>query len=182
MEEIFKTGSIKNRGIYIDGENIPDEFIDQILGTPNSEDFKKSILENNKENISFLAKFLSHIGVYQEFMESDKPYCIILEDNIKFNSPNFKKLLNKYISEIPNDWDIIMLDDKNNGTNKQINDNIIYNIDEINQLNGYIINKNSCRKLLENLVNPRWYLEWSISDLAKNKFIKIYSFTNPLII
>ena len=165
----------------IDGEDIPNELIDQILGTPNSADFKKSVLENNRENIDFLGSFLSHIGVYQEFMESNKPYCIIFEDNVTFNSPSFKKSLNKHIENIPKDWDMIILGNKISNNNT-IKNNIIYDINELENNNCYMINKNSCKKLLENLVNPRWYLDWSIGDLAKNGFIKIYGITDSLVI
>jgi len=171
-----------NRYSAIDGKDIPNELIEQILGSPNSADFKKSVLENNRENIDYLSSFLSHVGVYQEFMESNKPHCIIFEDNSKFNTPSFKKSLNKHMEHIPRDWDIILLGNKGTGQNITSKDDIIYNIEELDNNKCYMINKNSCKKLLENLVKPRWYLDWSIGDLAKNGFIKIYGISEPLVI
>ena len=171
-----------NRYEGIDSKDITNEMVEQILSSENSGDFKKSVLENNRENIEFLGSFLSHIGVYQEFMESNKPYCIICEDTVTFNTPSFKNSLNKYMEHMPRDWDIILLGNKGSGENLTSKHNIIYNIEELDNNNCYMINKSSCKKLLENLMDPRWYLDWSISELAKNGFIKIYGLTEPLVI
>ena len=83
---------------------------------------------------------------------------------------------------MPRDWDIILLGNKGSGENLTSKHNIIYNIEELDNNNCYMINKSSCKKLLENLMDPRWYLDWSISELAKNGFIKIYGLTEPLVI
>ena len=170
-----------NRYESIDAEDISNEAVDQILSTPNSADFKKSVLENNRENIRFLCSFLSHVGVYQEFMETKNPYCIIFEDSVRFNVPSFRKSLNNYMKHIPNDWDIIILGNKGEGQGTT-KDSIICNIDEVEDNKCYMINKNSCKKLLDNLVNPRWYLEWSMGELSRNGFIKIYGVSKPLVI
>ena len=86
------------------------------------------------------------------------------------------------MENIPNDWDIILLGNNVKDSTLTSKNDIIYNIEELDNINGYMINKNSCKKLLENLVNPRWYLDWSIGDLAKNGFIKIYGISEPLVI
>lgn len=54
---------------------------------------------------------LSHLKVWKKFIEDDNyPFALILEDDCKFDCSNFTNELNKGLSELPNDFDILFLD------------------------------------------------------------------------
>ena len=108
-----------------DGRRVSDELIEEVLGHPRSEDFKNSILMDDRKNIGHFGCFLSHIGIFQEFMKSDKPYCIIFEDDAEFKTDTFKRDVNRHMGNVPDDWDIVLLgfhtaDDLHYGKNQEL--------------------------------------------------------------
>ena len=172
----------------IDGRKVPPEIIEQVLGHPRSKDFKNSILVNDNMYIGHFGCFLSHIGVYQAFMESDKPYCLIFEDDAEFKTPTFKKDVNRHMGNVPYDWDIVLFgfhtaDDLHHGKNQDtfLKNDIFHNLEHFTGLHGYLINKNSCKKLLDKLLNPQWYLDWAIADLTAAGNFKVYAVFKPLV-
>jgi len=172
----------------IEGRTIPDEIIEQVLGHPKSEDFKHSILVDDRKQIGHFGCFLSHIGIYQGFMESDKPYCLIFEDDAEFKTETFKRDVNRHMGNMPPDWDIVLFgfhtaDDLHHDKNKNtfLKNDIFHNMEHWTGTHAYLINKKSCQQLLEKLVNPEWYLDWAISGLVQEGKIKAYAVFEPLV-
>jgi len=172
----------------VDGRRIPDEVVGEIFPHPRSENFVKSVLVEDRKNIGHFGCFLSHIGVYQTFMEGDKPYCLIFEDDAEFKTSSFKRDVNRHMGNIPGDWDIILFgfhtaDDLHHGKNPDtfLQDNIFHNLEHWTGLHSYMINRKSCQQLLEKLKNPVWYLDWEISDLTQEGHFKVYGVFEPLV-
>jgi GR25 family glycosyltransferase involved in LPS biosynthesis len=172
----------------IDGKKIPNTIVKKVLHHPRSENFLKSVLMNDRKNMGHFGCFLSHITVYQKFMKSDKPYCLIFEDDAEFKTTSFKDDVNRHMGNVPNDWDIVLFgfhtaDDLHEGKNKDtlLKDNIFHNLEHWTGLHSYMINKKSCQKLLEKLTSPEWYLDWEISDLTKSGDFKAYGVFEPLV-
>jgi len=172
----------------IDGREIPNEVIQEVLHHPRSENFLQSVIVDDRKNIGHFGCFLSHIGVYQEFMKSDKPYCLIFEDDAEFKTTTFKQDVNRHMGNVPEDWDIVLFgfhtaDDLHYGRNQEtfLKDNIFHNLEHFTGLHGYMINKKSCQKLLEKLQHPEWYLDWEIADLTHEGHFKVYGVFEPLV-
>lgn len=172
----------------VDARKLSNEAVAKVLQHPRSQNFLKSVLVDNRKNIGHFGCFLSHIGVYNEFMKSDKPYCLIFEDDAEFKTPTFKKDVNMHMGNVPDDWDIVLFgfhtaDDLHYGKNQDtfLKDNIFYNLENWTGTHGYLINKRSCAKLLEKLMNPEWYLDWAMSGLVKQGHFKVYAVFEPLV-
>lgn len=172
----------------VDARKLPNEAVAKVLQHPRSQNFLKSVLVDNRKNIGHFGCFLSHIGVYNEFMKSDKPYCLIFEDDAEFKTPTFKKDVNMHMGNVPDDWDIVLFgfhtaDDLHYGKNQDtfLKDNIFHNLEHFTGLHGYLINKRSCAKLMEKVMNPEWYLDWEIAKLTKEGHFKIYGVFEPLV-
>jgi glycosyl transferase, family 25 len=172
----------------VDGQKIPDEMVKEVLHHPNSEHFLNSVLIDDRKNIGHFGCFLSHIGVYHKFMESDKPYCLIFEDDAEFKTDTFKADVNRHMGNVPKDWDIVLFgfhtaDDLHHDKNQDtfLKDNIFHNLEHWTGLQGYMINKKSCQQLLEKLAHPSWYIDWEISDLTKAGDFKVYGVFEPLV-
>ena len=172
----------------VDGRRVSDELIEKVLSHPRSEDFKNSILIDNRMNIGHFGCFLSHIGVFQKFMESDKPYCLIFEDDAEFKTDTFKRDVNRHMGNVPDDWDIVLFgfhtaDDLHYGKNQKtfLKDNIFHKLEHWTGTHAYLIHKKSCEKLLEKLVHPEWYLDWAISGLATEGKFNVYAVFKPIV-
>lgn len=172
----------------VDARKLSNEAVAKVLQHPRSQNFLKSVLVDNRKNIGHFGCFLSHIGVYNEFMKSDKPYCLIFEDDAEFKTPTFKKDVNMHMGNVPDDWDIVLFgfhtaDDLHYGKNQDtfLKDNIFHNLEHFTGLHGYLINKRSCAKLMEKVMNPEWYLDWEIAKLTKEGHFKIYGVFEPLV-
>lgn len=53
--------------------------------------------------------YLSHLKVLKEFVKSNKEYGLIFEDDIRFDVPNMYAAINNILSQVPHDWDIVLL-------------------------------------------------------------------------
>lgn len=189
LETQFKQQDLQvKRFPAVDARKLPNEAVAKVLQHPRSQNFLKSVLVDNRKNIGHFGCFLSHIGVYNEFMKSDKPYCLIFEDDAEFKTPTFKKDVNMHMGNVPDDWDIVLFgfhtaDDLHYGKNQDtfLKDNIFHNLEHFTGLHGYLINKRSCAKLMEKVMNPEWYLDWEIAKLTKEGHFKIYGVFEPLV-
>jgi GR25 family glycosyltransferase involved in LPS biosynthesis len=172
----------------VDGRKVPNKIIDQVLGHPKSKHFKQSILVNDRRNIGHFGCFLSHIGVFQEFMKGDKPYCLIFEDDAEFKTENFKADVNRHMGNVPADWDIVLFgfhtaDDLHDKKNQKtfLKDDIFHELEHWTGMQGYLINRKSCEKLLKKLIHPQWYLDWAIADLTAEGDFKVYAVFKPIV-
>ncbi len=83
----------------------------------NRERLKKNQLFNNFNHMTFkngeIGNFLSHMYALKKFLNTNKPYAIILEDDVHVKS-DFKVMVNNILKRMKNTkWDIIWLE--NNG-------------------------------------------------------------------
>ena len=42
---------------------------------------------------------------YEEFLKTDKEFCIIFEDDMEIKSNTFKKDVEKHVRNVPQGWD-----------------------------------------------------------------------------
>jgi len=125
---------------------------------------------------------MSHIKTWKIFLETKDDLCIIFEDDVIFEK-RFK-YLNKYISNTPSDFDILLLGclfcDNEFITNIKVNRYI--NIPSITAgLHAYVLSKSGARKLLsiiENKINN--HIDVIIFKLYCQGKINLYMLSNRI--
>lgn len=152
----------------------------------------KDHFRKRPDRIGHLGCFFSHLEIYKKFLNSNKQYCLVLEDDTSFLSNNFKNILNNTINKFSTKrWDIILFGyhidqdwnkkHKENNRELYLKDNVIHNINYFTGLHCYLINRKTAMKLLEKLKQPNWYIDWEISRLAYNKELIIKGIFPPVV-
>ena len=151
------------------------------------DDLKKKniITKDNKMIKGAIGCSLSHISLWKNALKERKN-IIVLEDDVLIEK-NFKKKLNKYLEQLPNNWDILYLGASNiNGKkysknllkpNKMKNKNSTHNTG----MYGMLINKRYLKKLIKNN-EP---IGGNIDKIIKNKLFdnsQIYICNPPIIL
>lgn len=185
-KQLFKQGLVGIRQSGIDGKQINLEEYKFFLKKFNNHFVKRP------DRIGHLGCFLSHLEIYKNFLKTDKPYCLVLEDDVSFLTNSFKKVLNDTIYKFKSkNWDIILfgyhIDQDWNKKHKENNkdlflkDDIIHNINYFTGLHCYLINRRTAIKLLKKLRQPSWYIDWEISKYAYNNELNIYGVFPPVV-
>lgn len=149
-------------------------------------------LIENRKNVGHFGCYLSHMSIYEEFLQTDKEYCFILEDDAEFITSNLKEGIMKNMKNLPSDWDILLLGYEVNGGPKgykevregnkdtKLKDGLL-NLKYFTGLQGYIINRNCAQKLIENLQIMDWIIDWNMCYLAQRGILNIYGVFPPLV-
>ena len=145
--------------------------------------------EKDRKRIGHFACFLSHLKIYEEFLQSDKDYCIIFEDDVEFLTKTFKQDVMRHMRHVPEDWDIVLfgyhIDDSDRRVKRGNKDSrLIHNILNITYftgIHGYMIHKRSAQTLYSHLKEHEWVIDWNMGFLAERGLLKIYGMYPPLI-
>lgn len=145
--------------------------------------------EQEPKHIGHFACFLSHLAIYKQFLQSDKEFCLILEDDVEFVTPTFKADVIRHMRHVPEDWDIVLLGyhiDNSDGRVKKGNKNTrlvnnILNLTYFTGTHGYIINRRSAKILFTHLQAHEWVIDWNMAFLSERGLLKIYGVYTPLV-
>ena len=143
--------------------------------------------EFNRTKIEY-AVLHSHLKTIEEFANSPYQMALIFEDDLSLEYvPLWDKKLSEIINGAPKDWDIIML---NYVTSKKLNDLYTFNKDgKISSCLSYVINKNSAKKLINQIKKDNKYILYNdkihtaddyIYSLLKTYAYKYPYFTYPI--
>ena len=121
--------------------------------------------------------YLSHVKVWENIIASEKSSAFIFEDDAR-PPPNFKRLVNKEMKNIPDDWDIVLFgkhcyDCEDKGKYLKVNRFIL--------LHGYMISKRGILKIFneKNLFPISQQLDAYLSEISN--ILNIYSPKNNLV-
>jgi GR25 family glycosyltransferase involved in LPS biosynthesis len=143
--------------------------------------------KKDKKHLGHFGCYLSQMKCYEEFLKTDKDYCIIFEDDMEIKSDSFKKNVEDHVRNVPKGWDVILFGynlndkyhkDRNKGI--QMINNII-NIRSFTGLHGYMINRKSAMKLLNELQDHRWYIDWNMVYLIDEGKLNVYGTYPPFV-
>ena len=187
IENILNRNNLEAERITaFDGQEIDieeEEYKKHFISDPGLIDHYKS----DKKHMGHFGCYLSQMKCYEEFLKTDKEYCIIFEDDMEIKGDNFKEMVEKHYKNVPKDWDILLfgynLNDefhKDRSDGIQMVNNII-NIKSFTGLHGYMINRKSARVLLDELDDHRWYIDWNIVYLMDDNKIKTYGVYPPFV-
>ena len=135
---------------YFDNNNITNYEFRNLYQRENlTQELKDSYFELNNLSPAQICITIEHIETYKEIVKNgiDKAWYLILEDDAIF-CDNFFELLNKYISNIPDDAEYLDICDY-----VQINSPNMWERKFSTRTNcGYLINKSTCEKLLTSII------------------------------
>lgn len=149
-------------------------------------------LVDNKKNVGHFGCYLSHMAVFEKFLKTDKEYCFILEDDAEILVRDIKYEIMKNMKNLPIGWDILLLGYEVNGgpngikmvrngnKNTKLKDGLL-NLNYFTGLQGYIINRNCAKKLIENLQKLDWIIDWNMCYLAEKGILNIYGVYPPIV-
>ena len=149
-------------------------------------------LIENRKNVGHFGCYLSHMAVFEKFLKTDKEYCFILEDDAEILVTDIKREIIKNMNNLPRGWDILLLGyEVNGGPNgyKEVREgnkdtklkNGLLNLNYFTGLQGYIIKRKSAKKLIENLQELDWIIDWNMCYLAKRGILNIYGVYPPIV-
>jgi GR25 family glycosyltransferase involved in LPS biosynthesis len=144
--------------IQLKENNIDAEFVEQYTRDNLTEKDKK--IFDRRVNNPNIAISLSHLYCYKEISQN-YDYALILEDDAIF-CENFKAKLLEYITQLPDDWDMLFLDDCCNFHIENINPHqYIYKKDLKKSKGGgmgatrgtgcYLVSKKCANKITKNI-------------------------------
>jgi len=149
-------------------------------------------LIENRKNVGHFGCYLSHMSIFEKFLQTDKQYCFILEDDAEIITSNLKEGIMKNMKNLPSDWDILLLGyEVNGGPNgyKEVREgnkdtklkNGLLNLKYFTGTHAYILTRNCIKKLIENLQVMDWIIDWNIAYLARRGLVNIYGAFPPLV-
>ena len=122
--------------------------------------------------------YLSHMKAYDYIGNGGSEYGLIFEDDVRID-PNLLLRLNRLLSGIPNDWDILLL-----GCHCIICDkyDVYYDTDKFFLLHCYIVKKASAKKLHTMLKNIKikQQIDSEISDMVMSGKLTVYCLRESL--
>jgi GR25 family glycosyltransferase involved in LPS biosynthesis len=131
---------------------------------------------------SVLGCAMAHIKTWKTFLSTNKPYCMIFEDDAIFED-NFKKKFDLCLRHLPNDFDIFYTGCfyNNNFTSKNMNEYIKIP-DFFFATHSYMISRNGAIKLLKYIDNNIYtHIDMMIYMLFLQKKINVYSTIERLV-
>jgi GR25 family glycosyltransferase involved in LPS biosynthesis len=174
-------------------KNIDISLYDEFLVNKNKSIYgtdMKQYFKDNPTKIGHFGCYLSFLGVMKKFLKTNKEYLIIFEDDAIICN-NFTEQLVNRVKLVPDDWDIILIGYKTSPETSyylhtHMNDNIIINngympLFVFNGMHGMLYTRSCVNKLLKLLVPMDWMIDFHISSLAIQNYIKIYGLVHPLI-
>jgi len=163
-----------NRMSAVDGKSLViDEYVtQQALQEIKDLDRKGYRTKHYQLSRGAIGCYLSHLNVYKKVMQGDAEYALIFEDDAMLDSNIFSKL-NKSLSTIPNDWDMLLL-----GCYCIVCDKYekYYDLDRFFFMHAYIIKKSSAKLVFEELDKKRisQQIDSELSDMINNGKLRIY--------
>lgn len=116
--------------------------------------------------------YLSHMSVYEAIMKGDREYGLIFEDDVIID-PKILSKLNKMITSMPNDWDVLLLGCYCIKCDKF---DRYYNTERFFLTHCYIVRKTAAERIVEALKDKpiEQQIDSELSDMATDSKLKIY--------
>ena len=174
MENILKKFPVKNERISaVDGKKISlKELLTYFI--------KKENIENSINRYEY-GCLLSHLNTINKFSKTDYKYALILEDDISLEYVKYwDRKISNIIKDVPDNWDIIMLNYMCSDIIKQK-----YQLNNINiaSTQAYIINNSTAKKFINKYyINYKYDLtSFDIynADIFLFNILKTYCYKYP---
>jgi len=148
---------------------------EQIVGDYVMNTMNKKIRDYHYEinTMGAIGCYLSHIEVWKKIKEDKNcNYGMIFEDDVIINNNITDKVIYEYINDLPNDWDILLLNKNRVVMTREKNN--LFKVSKFICTHSYVIKKNSIDKILKELMPINQQIDFKLSCLAKNGKINVY--------
>lgn len=122
-----------------------------------------------------LGASLSHLAAWKEFLKSDSPYALIMEDDAEL-PPTFPLMVKDCMKDLPDSWDIWLLGWNHSPKDKTLKTGAITPFREVLQFAGahcYIVKRDVAKKLVEEALPVETHVEYYMSNVALIHGLKI---------
>ena len=137
--------------------------------------------KHNQLTIGAVGCYLSHLKVYKAIRDSNYDYGIVFEDDVKFVHPDVYKRIRVAMSNVPDDWDILLLGCVCHVCNKYAD---YQDLKHFFLMHAYIIKKNGANKILMHLEHMpiRQQIDSELSTLASAGKVKILCLNKGIVL
>jgi glycosyl transferase family 25 len=152
---------------------------EQIVGDYVMNTMNKKIRDYHYEinTMGAIGCYLSHIEVWKKIKEDKNcNYGMIFEDDVIINNNITDKVIYEYINDLPNDWDILLLNKNRVVMTREKNN--LFKVSKFICTHSYVIKKNSIDKILKELMPINQQIDFKLSCLATLGKINIYLYNN----
>ena len=168
---------IKNEKILKKKINIYDAVVGKNIDLNNFSNIDSNItFIYNYNYIGEIGCYLCHMLLIKSLINSDSKYTVIFEDDLEILDENLDDKINKIISDLDDNFDMIYLGNLNNNHYEKIKDNI-YTINKTESLWGthaYIINNKNAKKIYDSLLNIDVAIDNKFKNNINNDMLKAY--------
>lgn len=158
-----------------------------------TKDLIKQIYKRKKENLKLgqISCTYKHYLALKNIVENNIDIGVMMEDNIEFNTSNFPERLNKYLEQLPKDWDILFESDTLKYIEKKTRpDLLVYKKkNEVtsqchggtNAANCYIIPLKTAKLFHENFLPFHNVIDHYMNDLLRKYNLNSYWTVPPVV-
>jgi len=153
-----------------------------ILGITGFNNLSLTIRKNHYEfnTLGAVGCYLSHIKVWKKILEDNVKYGIIFEDDVEFNKNITTNTIMNYINNLPNDWDILLLNKNKVKMNLVNKEKKLYKVYKFLCTHSYVIKSSVINYLLENILPINQQIDFKLSCLATNNILNIYLYNDNI--
>ena len=176
---IIHYAPLTERKAYID-KKIKDlnlqnvEFFSEFDRNSTPDEVIKTYYKGDGLNAAQICITISHVEIYKKVLENNYKSVLILEDDALFED-NFIEVLNKYMESVPEDYDLLFLNDGCGLHSKNIvSDKIWYREYTSRTCCSYIVSNKCCNKLIPTIIPFEHSIDWQINHETSNKALIIY--------
>lgn len=128
---------------------------------------------NRKIRKSEISLCLKHISIFKDVILNNYQNVVVFEDDIILVD-DFTNKLSEYMTQLPDDYDVLWIGSCCNLHAKYENDKNIYKSNSSRCTHAYLISNSGCRKMISQLKYLNhpidWYFNFVISKLQMNNF------------
>lgn len=141
------------------------------------------------DRVGHLGCLRSHLRAYERFLRTRRPYCLVFEDDCEFLVDDFWPRLLAAMGTLPDGWDLALpgyhVDEDFHPSHASDNAGCAplrgwLPLRRFTGMHCYTLTRRAARALLDGLASPRWYLDWSVSDLLAGGALRAYGAVPPL--
>ena len=123
---------------------------------------------------------LSHAAIWQILLESPNDRVLIFEDDVSKFAPNFQKLFQDYVNNLPADMDVAFLDVVKNFDGVKINDFVTSIKSQFFGLHAYIITKKAVQNFFKKFFPIEIQIDSYMFEYAQMNNMKMYTSSKHL--
>ena len=128
-----------------------------------------------------VACHLGHLDILQRFLSQSKAYALIFEDDLEPRGPTLKADLERFLSLVPRDFDLIHLGfvREDRAKRQQVNEEVYESLEALGR-HAYLVTKKTAELLLQNTLPMYNHGDKMFQEVYKSRKLKAYQPREPM--